>query len=194
MQKLGCVITIAAAAGAASAQGTLTFYWDANDTGSNTVTIGPGESLLLRLWVLMEPSGTGFAESGYDILGVENWDTGTITRYENLLGDDDGDLQPNNDILGVVSSQPAPFFNPDFNAENPLALFEIEWTPDDYTARTVRLTETNHTGNIVYTDDFGSTAQYAAVQSEGVTVNIVPAPGALALAPVVVLAASRRRR
>jgi hypothetical protein len=178
MITLARVAPLAMCAGIASAQGTITYYWDLNDTGSNTITIAPSETVLLRLWVSMDPQATGFAGSIYDILGIENWDTGTITRYENLYGEltDDGDLQPNNDILGIESFQLPPLFNPNFDGSNPLAIYEIEWTPDDYTARTVRVSDANHLNNSVYTDDFGTSVEYDQAPLEGATIFVIPAP------------------
>ena len=136
LTRVALCAPLAVCAGMAAAQGTITYFWDLNDTGSNSIVIAPSETVLLRLWVSMDPRATGFAGSIYDIIGLENWDTGTITRYENLNGEltDDGDLQPNNDILGIESFQLPPLFNPNFDGSNPLALYEIEWTPNDYTA------------------------------------------------------------
>lgn len=196
MEKFGFVSVLITTAGAALAQGTLTYYWDVNDSGSNTVTISPGETVSLRMWATWTPGGSGFAGSIYDILGVENWDTGTITRYDNLLDElsDDGDLQPNNDILGIEAFQLPPFFNPNFDDSNPIALYEIDWTPNDYSARTVRLVDANHLNNTIYTDDFGSSIEFEQTPSEGATILIIPAPAPLALAPLGLAALARRRR
>ncbi|HZW09350.1 MAG TPA: hypothetical protein VFF69_05545 [Phycisphaerales bacterium] len=195
VSRIASIATLTTAAGAGLAQGTLTYFWDVNGTGSNTATIGPGETVSLRLLAAWDGPGSGFAGSIYDILGIENWDTGTVTRYDNLLDEltGDGNLQPNNDILGIESFQLPPAFNPNFDRSNPIAIYEIDWTPDDYTARTVRLTDANHLNDTIYTDDFGTSIEFDRNPSEGATIHIIPAPGVLAFAPIGLLACRRRR-
>lgn len=179
---LVCAAVVSARAAIASAQGTVTYSWDVNESGSNTATIGPGEIISLRMWVLMEPEPTAFAGSIYDIAGLENWATGTIVRYENRLDDltGPGDLQPNNDIWGIESFQLPPLFG-ECDPSNPIALYDIEWIPHDYTARTVRVSDVDHLNNDVYTDNFGSSEEYEQSPSEGAIIHIVPAPATLAL-------------
>lgn len=185
-------LALVAATSAAVAQGTVTYYWDVNGTGSNTVAIGPGDTVNLKMWGVWEPDDYGFAGSIYDILGLENWDSGTITDYENQLDQltDDGDLQPNNDILGIESFALPPLFHQPWYPP-PVFLYEIEWAPHDYTPRTVRVGDANHFNNDLYTDQFGSSVGYDAAPGEAI-IHIVPAPAAWA--PLALPLLPRRRR
>lgn len=187
----------AGALGQAVTNNTVTYYWDVNDSGSNTAAIGPGETVNLKMYAGWDPVGgpLGFAGTAYEILGLSNWDTGEVTLFDNTLDmlSDDGDLQPNNDMLDIQAFQLPPFFNQYFRENNPILLYEIHWTPDDFTARTVRLTDANHLHNSFYTDSFGGSSEYQAMPSEGATIYIIPAPGtglAMAFGAVVM----RRRR
>jgi hypothetical protein len=193
--KLASLFAIAGLAAAASAQGTLTYSWSVSDTGNGDGKIEPGESALLTMTGTMDPGATGFAGSIFDIVGVSNWDTGTVDVYENHLDalTGPGDLQGNNDILTIEAFQLPPLFNPDFDASNPITLYSITWTPADYTARTVTVGDTNHLNNDVYTDDFGTSVPYDGVAGQA-TFDVVPAPASLALLGLGGLVAGRRRR
>ncbi len=193
--KLVSLIAVAGIAAAASAQGTLTYSWNVSDTGNGDGVIEPGESALLTMIGTMDPGATGFAGSIYDIVGVSNWDTGTVDAYENHLDalTGPGNLQGNNDILTIESFQLPPLFNPDFDASNPITLYSITWTPSDYTARTVEVGDTNHLNNDVYTDTFGTSVPYTGVSGVA-SFNVVPAPASMALLGLGGLIAGRRRR
>jgi hypothetical protein len=192
---LALALPVAACAALAAAQGTVTYSWDVNGSGSNTVTIAPGETVELRMYATWEPHDeTWFAGSIYDIVGLENWDTGTVTLYDNKLSDltDDGQLQANGDILVVESFQLPPAFNPNIHDEYPLDLYELHWTPSDYSARTIRVSDANHLNNDVYTDSFGTSVSYQQTPSEGAIIHIIPAPATSAL--LCGLLVARRRR
>ena len=188
--KLASLIAVAGIAAAASAQNTMTYSWTVSDT-----ELSPGESATLTLWATMAPGKIGFAGSIYDIIGGANWNTGVISGNSNLvdsLATGPGDLQANNDITGIEAFQLPPFFNPSFNAGNPIALYSLTWTPNDYTARTVGVADANHINNDVYTDTFGSSQAYQGVTG-ATSFNVVPAPASLALLGLGGLVARRRR-
>jgi len=192
--KLASLIAVAGIAAVASAQ-TMTYSWSVGDTGNNNGIIEPGESALLTLSAAMDPGAVGFAGSIYDITGVAFWDTGTVDSYENLvdsLSTGPGTLMGNNDIQGIEAFQLPPFFNPAFDASNPIAIYAITWTPSDYTARTVEVADANHLNNDVYTDDFGSSTGYQGIAGAA-RFNVVPAPASLALLGLGGLVARRRR-
>jgi len=188
-------IVVAGFAAAASAQGTLTYSWSVSDTGNGDGVIEPGESALLTMKGSMSPSATGFAGSIFDIVGTSNWATGSIDSYENMLDalTGPGNLQGNNDITGIEAFQLPPLFNPNFDASNPVTLYKITWTPNDYSARTVQFGDTNHLNNDVYTDTFGTSVGYSGVPGSG-SFNVVPAPASMALLGLGGLVAGRRRR
>jgi hypothetical protein len=192
--KLASLIALAGLAAAASAQ-TLTYSWSVGDTGNNDGIITNGESALLTLTGTMDPGATGFAGSIYEIIGQSNWDTGTVDSFENMLDDltGPGVLQGNNDITAIESFQLPPLFNPNFDASNPITLYQITWTPSDFTARTVSVGDRNHLNNDVYTDDFGSSVAYTGVEGTA-TFEVVPAPASIALMGLGALVAGRRRR
>ncbi len=190
-------VAILGMAGWASAQELMYYAWDLNDSGSDTITIGPGETVTLKMYATWEPYEYIFAGSIYEVLGVESWETGEVTSYKNKiddLGTGPGELQPNNDILGIESFVLPPFFG-GYGYYPPAHLYEIEWVPSDYTPRTVRVTDTNHIINWLYIDDFGTTVEYDAAPSEGATIHIIPAPGGiLALGLGGLMLAPRRYR
>jgi len=193
--KLASLIAVAGFAAAAAAQGTLTYSWSVSDTGNGDGLIEPGESALLTMVGTMDPGATGFAGSIYDIVGIQNWDTGTVDVYENHLDalTGPGNLQGNNDILTIESFQLPPLFNPDFDASNPITLYTITWTPADYSSRLVQVGDTNHLNNDVYTDDFGTSVPYDGVTGMA-EFNVIPAPASMALLGLGGLIAGRRRR
>jgi hypothetical protein len=106
---------------------------------------------------------------------------------------DDGDLQPNNDILGIESFQLPPAFNPDFDASNPVDIYAITWTPNDYSPRLVEVGDRNHLNSDVYTDNFGTSVSYDLVEGTA-RFQVIPAPASAALIGLASLAAGRRRR
>ncbi|MDQ7014256.1 MAG: PEP-CTERM sorting domain-containing protein [Planctomycetota bacterium] len=191
--KTTALIVVAGMAAVASAQ-TMTISWMVSDTGNGDGIIEPGESALLSMWAHMDPEATGFAGSIYDILGTGNFDTGTVDVYDNLLDGltDDGTLVAGNDITGVESFQLPPAFNGDFIADNPIELYNITWTPNDYSGRTVS-GGTNHINFDVYTDSFGTSVPYTGDVS-GFSFDVVPAPASVALLGLGGLVAVRRRR
>lgn len=193
--KLASLIAVAGIAAAASAQGTITYSWSVSDTGNADGVIEPGESALLTMVATMDPGRTGFAGSIFDIVGGMNWDTGSVDSYDNLLDalTDDGTLQANGDITGIEAFQLPPLFNPDFVGDNPITLYQITWTPNDYTARDVSVADANHLNNDVYTDTFGTSVSYTGVPGAG-TFSVVPAPASMALLGLGGLVAGRRRR
>jgi hypothetical protein len=171
-------------AGAAGAQ-TMTYFWTVTTDNGDT-DIGPGEdSAYLSMWALMQPEATGLAGTIYHILGIENWDTGEVLSYYNLLGHgmagDNGSLQSNNDITWIESFQLPPAFNPDFDDSNPIELYRITWTTADFSVRTVRVGDGNHLNHDVYTDEFGSSVSYEGIPGVAEFTVAIPGPGGLAL-------------
>lgn len=194
------VILLSAAAPAALAQGTMSFSWSATDTGNGDGIVEPGERAVLTLWAFMDPDQSGnqggYAGSIFDIAGdPEEWQRGTVHRYENLVDSVNtgpGDLNADNSIRGIESFQLPVFFNPHFDPSNPIAIYRIEWTPAHYRWRQVQVWSGNHQNASVYVDTFGTSVEYDPVDWV-FTMQVVPAPGGLALLGVG-LVASRRRR
>ncbi len=193
--KFGLSLTVVAGLAAAASAQTLTYSWSVSDTGNGDGVIEPGESALLTMSGTMDPGATGFAGSIFDIIGVSNWDTGTVDAYENMLDalTGPGNLQGNNDITGIEAFQLPPLFNPQFDASNPITLYKITWTPSDYSARTVDVVDGNHLNNDVYTDTFGTSVPYQGVTGRA-SFQVVPAPASMALLGLGGLVAGRRRR
>jgi hypothetical protein len=193
--KLASLIAVAGFAAAAAAQGTLTYSWSVSDTGNGDGIIEQGEAALLTMIGTMDPGATGIAGTIYDIVGLNNWDTGTVSENTNHLAalTDHGQLQGNGDIMLIESFQLPPAFNPDFDPSNPITLYTLTWTPNDYTNRIVSVGDSNHLNNDVYTDDFGTSVAYTGVTGT-VEFSVVPAPASLALLGLGGLVAGRRRR
>ncbi|HZW09353.1 MAG TPA: hypothetical protein VFF69_05560 [Phycisphaerales bacterium] len=189
-------LAILIAAGPVSAQGIATYFWDVNGTGSNAASIGPGEIVELTLYADWAPHEgiVGIAGTIYDIVGVENWTTGTLTNWSRNLYPflDEWLPDENNEFHWLEAFQLPPAFNPDFDASRPIWLYRMTWVPDDYTPRTVSVTDANHLNNDFYTDEFRTSVGYDQAPSLGATIHIVPAPWTTPL--VALCVAARRRR
>jgi hypothetical protein len=190
-------IAVCGLAGMASAQGTMTMTWSGGDTGNNNGVVEPGESAVMTMWASMDPTpAVGFAGAIYDIGGDADWGAGTIVDYVNLvdtLATGPGTLGGGNAITGIESFQLPPFFNAEYDASNPIALYSIIWTPADYVAKFVSFGSTNHVNFDVYTDDFGTSESYDGEVFSGL-IKVIPAPASIALFGFGGLAAIRRRR
>ncbi|MCC7387459.1 MAG: hypothetical protein IT431_01695 [Phycisphaerales bacterium] len=171
---------IALTGAAALGQGTMTFSWTTEDTGNGDGVLQPGESAVLTLWAFMDPEQVGLAGTNYDIAGDARWgSTGSIDHAMNFidsLGTGPGTLHADNSITGIKAFQLPPFFNMLFYADNPVALYEIVWTPTDYSPGSIGFWCENHQNASVYTDNFGSSVEYAIVNEPG-SMRVVPAPG-----------------
>jgi hypothetical protein len=161
------------------AAGIVTFSWTAADTGNGDGVLQPGESAVLTLWALMDPRPTAFGWSIYDIAGDGAWQSrGTIDRYENPvdhLAVGPGELHADNSITGIEAFQLPPFFG-HADHSNPLAMYEIVWTPIEYGHWAVGFWSENHLDAWVYTDNFGSAEEYEILLEPG-GFTVVPAPG-----------------
>lgn len=98
-------------------------------------------------------------------------------------------------VTGITAGQvhfpPVVFASPD----NPIKVFNVKWSTNDFTARDVQIT-TRTTRFDVYIDR-NSPASQPRIQGllEGsATIKVIPAPSALALLGLGALAAGRRRR
>lgn len=180
---------------AAMAQGTMTFFWAAGDSGNNDGIIEPGESLVATLYAELDPMQIGFAGSIFEIAGNTEWQAGTIQSYDNFLDDltDDGDLQGDNTITDIEAFQLPPFFNPQYIHSNPIALYQIVWTPEQYRYRSIEFFSQNHQNASVYTDNFGTSVEYDIVIFGG-QVSLVPAPTSTVVLGLCGLPLLRRRR
>lgn len=185
---------------AALGQGTMTFSWTVTDTGDGDGIVVPGEAAVLTLWASMDPdqsgNGGGYAGSIFDITGdAEEWQHGTVLTYENLvdsLGTGPGQLNADNSITGIESFQLPVFFNPSFDASNPIAIYRIEWTPAQYRVHNVQFTSGNHQNASVYVDSFGTSVEYDAVVNGG-QIAVIPAPAGVAVVGLGLLGRGRRR-
>ena len=154
--------------GTARAQDEITYRWVVSDTGNGNGIVEPGEAAVLTLVGEMAPQAFGFGATFFDMLGGVDWNTGLILSFENLFNEytDDGELV-GGDILNIEPFQLPLFFNEDFDASNPVSLFQILWQPDDYAPRSVGLTSAGHPWNDIYTDEFGSNASYTPIIEAG---------------------------
>lgn len=200
--KATAILVACGLAAAAAARGTVEYCFMASDTGNGDGTLEPGEAAVITLVATVDPdqsaNGGGFAGSIFDVVGVTNWDTGRVTDFQ-FVGDFadmsiPGEVQANNDITGIETFRLPSAFDPDFDFSNPVVLAWIEWAPDDYTRRTVQVTEANHLNNSVYTDEFGTNVEFQATSCRLLNIPIVPAPGSVALLGLGGLMAARRRR
>ncbi len=183
----------AVCAGLAQGQGTMTYFWDINDTGSNTFLYSGEEIINFKLYALMEPEQIAFAGSRYEILGGDAYaSAGVVTLYDNKLADltDEGELQDNNDILDIEAFQMPPLYGWfDTDRSNPILLYEIEWeVTGSFTIAT--LDSANHLDNDVYTDIYGTSESYDAITTTATV--LIPSPASVL--PMVGLLAWRRRR
>lgn len=195
--KTTALIIVAGLAAAASAD-VMTMSWTVSDTGDGDGIITAGESALLTMYANMDPGQPdgGYAGSIFDILGTANWDTGTVNSFVNLvdsLSNGPGTLGAGNDITGIDSFQLPDDFNDDWDNSNPIAIYAITWTPDNYNVRTVDLTSANHLNFSVYTNASGVSVEYTGDVQAG-SFSVVPAPASLALLGLGGLVAGRRRR
>jgi hypothetical protein len=173
----------------------MTYSWTVTTDNGDT-DIGLGEdSAYLSLWALMEPEATGLAGTIYDIVGVQNWDTGTLVGWENTFDTLDGEWpDAQNNIWLIEAFQLPPMFNPNFSADNPIEMYRLWWTTDDYTPRVVEVGDANHLNNDVYTDRFGTSVPYEGIPGVArFTVN-VPGPGVVGVLGVAGARLARRRR
>ncbi|MCC7387458.1 MAG: hypothetical protein IT431_01690 [Phycisphaerales bacterium] len=177
MLRLGVLTLPAAAAAAALEQGTMTFFWTTDDTGDRDGVIEPGEDAVFTLWAGIDPSPpVGFAGSIFDIAGDAEYQAGTLRSYTKLIDSGWDQAGDDNSIRGIECFQLPPLFNPDFVADNPIAIYRIEWRPDGYTPGSVGFWSENHQNADVYTDELGSSEGYDIVIEPG-SMRIVPAPG-----------------
>ncbi len=196
MNRIGLsTVVVAALAGLANAQ-VMTITWGVSDTGDADGVLTPGESAILTMYAAMNPGAVGFAGSIYNIGGDADWGAGSIGSYTNLvdsLATGPGDMNAGNFITGIESFQLPPFFNPSFNASNPIAVYQIVWTPADYSAKIVSFGSFDHINFDVYTDNFGSSTGYTGEVFPGL-MKIIPAPASAALLGLGGLVGARRRR
>ena len=137
----------------------------------------PGETLVATLAAGMDPTPpVGYAGSIFDIAGDAQYEAGTLRSYSNLIDSGWDQAGDDNSIRGIECFQLPPFFNPDFVADNPVAIYRIEWRPDGYTPGSVGFWSENHQIAEVYTDELGSSKGYGIVIEPG-SMRIVPAPG-----------------
>lgn len=190
----GLVIAPLAAA-AAMGQGTMTFSWTASDTGNGDGIVEPGESAVVTLWAFMDPEAVMFAAAYYDIAGDEAWQGRvSIDRFTCLIDDlgvGPGELQGDNRITGIENFQFPPFWG-GYHFGNPVALYEIVWTPTEYGHWAAGFWTENHLAAAVYTDTYGDHVEYAVAIEPG-SVQVVPAPGAALLLAGAGLGVFRRR-
>ncbi len=200
MRTAAPILFLAATTAAASAQ-VATWYWTVSDTGNGDGVIQPGESALLLLSASFDPpqpNDGGFAGTDpYSILGAGGWASGVVDERVNLLDGhgihDAGDLDTDNNILGIAHYQLPEFFQQGLmNKDNPIALFSIRWTPHDYAPRTVTL-DNGGPDAYIYTDYWGNYLLYSGAGGS-VTFHVVPAPASAAAFGLGALAALRRRR
>ncbi len=162
----------------ALAQGTITYFWDINDTGRDTYLYAGETSINFKLYALMEPEQFSFCASTYEIRGGSEFGSaGVVTNYDNKLDEnsDEGELQPNNDILDIESFQFPELFGYHHDRSNPILLYELDWRVTSFFTEAT-LTSAEHQGNWVYTDPYGTVLTYEPITTTARV--IIPAPGA----------------
>lgn len=181
------------AAAAALGQGTMTFSWTTDDDGNHDGVLQPGETLYATLVAEMDPAPpVGFAGSNFDIAGDLAYQAGSLVLYENLIDSGWDWAEGDNSIRGIGCFQLPPFFNPHFDASNPIAIYRIGWRPEEYAPGVVGFWSENHLNADVYTDEFGSSEGYGVAIEPG-SMRIVPAPGAGVLLGLGCVVWGRRR-
>ncbi|MCW5777636.1 MAG: hypothetical protein KIS87_14465 [Phycisphaeraceae bacterium] len=189
MGTRSAIVALTCCAGLALGQYTLEWTWTVSDTGNGDGIVEPGEHVLLTLWAEWGgPPPVWYAGSIFDIIGTSGWADGTLLVADGndvlgQLSNEDGYPQPNNNILTIDTFQLPKFFNPQIWEGNPIPIYWIEWSPDDYSVRTVSGTTANHLNHSVYVDTFGTSVE-ATPMIEGFVFQVVPAPGVLALGAV----------
>ncbi len=183
------LLMIAGIAGIAAAQDTMTFTWVITDNGDQDGIIEPGETGYAYLWTEMDPLRVGFAGTVFDLHhdGVGWFEYASISDLLVTYQWGDGDST----VQDVAAFQVPPFFNPDFNYDNPIYIFYFGITPDDYTPHTISFYTDSHE-NWVYTDEFGTSVEYDSIINGG-SFRVVPAPASLAFLSIAGLATGRRR-
>lgn len=188
------IASLLGVAPAALAQGTITFFWDINDTGQDTYLYAGETSINFKLYALMEPEQFSFAESIYEIRGGSEFGSaGVVTNYDNKLdqNSDEGELQPNNDILDIDSFQFPELFGYQHDRSNPILLYELDWQVTSFFTEAT-LTSADHQGNWVYTDQYGTVLTYEPITTTATV--IIPAPATAALPLATAAMAMRRSR
>jgi hypothetical protein len=186
-------VIVPLAAAATLGQGTMTFFWTTDDDGNHDGVLQPGETLVATLAAGMDPTPpVGYAGSIFDIAGDAEYQSGTLRSYSNLIDSGWDSAGDDNSIRGIECFQLPPFFNPDFVAGNPVAIYRIEWRPDEYAPGSVGFWSENHQNAEVYTDEFGSSEAYEVVIEPG-SMRIVPGPGGCLLLALGGAAWRRRR-
>ncbi|MCC7389598.1 MAG: hypothetical protein IT431_12610 [Phycisphaerales bacterium] len=173
-------------------------YWTLDDTGNHdgVIDASAGELAVLSIWSTCPTQTAGFAQSLYQIAGDTNWqNNGVIALYDNLLDalTGEGLPGPGNTITGIDSFQLPPIFNPNFDAHNPIKLYDLVWQPTVVGSYTVSATST-HSTHDWYSDNFGTTFSCTPPYNPTITFRVIPAPGPVGLIVVCALAAARRRR
>ena len=207
MKKVIAIAALAGAATVANAQ-SMKFYWTVDGNRTNNYKFdNPGDSASISLWTEWNPSEVGFAGSifsiadlsGNSFFGTNGVDTDPNNgngRNPNLsaLSGDNGTNQ--GDRLDLIDTfQLPPFFNPGFDASNPMLLYTMgvtAGTEGTYSLQRVAANNGTFTSD-VYIDTFGSSVPYQADDNK-LNVTVSPTPSSAVLLGVGGLVAARRRR
>lgn len=187
MKKALFGLAVAGLACAANAQNTITYTMTLDD-GDGLIL--PNQVLNVTITALMAPGKIGLGGTIMSLSGA-NLGLGTSSYVRNpalAFVADDGDL------VNIDHFQLPPFFNPSFDASNPIYIGTLTWTaPASFVSGTVVTLGDTHLNNSVYTNTTGASVEYTAV-SPGTSWTLVPAPASAALLGLGALVAGRRRR
>lgn len=182
------LIVVASAGQPIGAQPVNTFLFEvSNDLSPQT------PKATVTVWAQFDPAQYAFAGAKWDMHASEaEWSNAKIpfTGLPVLPGT----VSPSgSSYLGIASGQLHGVAGIFANTSNPIVIWSAEFSTTDFTPRTIDL-RSDTSEFLLYTNSLGSNASFLSsfVEGQG-QINVVPAPGAVAL-PLFILLASRRSR
>lgn len=206
------IAAIAGLAASASAQNSINWSWDVQVNGADVdellpIVVATGDNVSVSLSSTWAPPGTGFAGSIFAITGTGDLGimfNGSINIDQNsglgrnpalsALSGDNGVVMADR-IDQIDTFQLPPFFNPGFDASNPMSVYSFEFVAGTGTDKLelTRSAALNGTfTNDIYIDTFGSSLPYDS--STDRLSFVIPAPSTMALLGLSGIVAGRRRR
>jgi hypothetical protein len=208
-RALSVVLLGTAAGQPACGDGQATWLWDVATQNGDSV-VEPGETALITLSLLMESpeyemDQIAIAEAVFDTLGGIGADSGQIVDWKvlNILDNLTGD-QTTTDGVSLFNTTAAQIDGQGpFAEDNPVDVFEFEWAPVVAGAYTVDYETYSHgmgPGHehmvvvAIAQEDQYDLYETWPVTEAAISFQVVPAPTAVVVAPLGLLAATRRRR
>jgi hypothetical protein len=205
---LACLVVTAGTAGMANAQlGTYTLDWRVN--GADSISVNPGAVVLVTATANWAPATTGLGSTQMRV-NLANANASDTLQYSELLGLGrnaslrllpqslvDSAIAGGRAITGsantvIDAGQLPQMVNPLFNGSNPIEVFRFMFVAGA-AGRTVDIASPLTAVNLYANAQGFPTAPYSA-SVDGAHIQIVPAPGAMALLGTGGIVAIRRRR